>query len=127
MHNNDSKDLFLNEIKSQKYIDNYIDKWLKLGTADKPYVECDICGYVSNASIHQHLLIPKEYNVNYNENRIMHLCANCNYELRALIAKHEFEMSPETVSRISEGAFLELKEKKKHYREMNGSLDRIVV
>ncbi len=127
MQNNNSKERFVNEIKNEKYIDNYIDKWLKLETMDKPYVGCDICGYVSNASIHQHLLIPKEFNINSGENRIMHLCANCNYELQALISKHDLEMSDETALRISEDAFEKLKEKKKHYREMNRNLDRIEV
>lgn len=111
------------QIKSKKYIDSYIEKWLKLETLDKPYVECEVCGYASNASIHQHLLTPEEYNPG--SNRILHLCENCNYELLALINK--FEKTPENITHICEEAFEKLKEMKKHYREMNKSLERIEI
>ncbi len=117
---------FADEIKNKKYIDSYIDKWLKLDTLDKPYVECEICGYASNASIHQHLLIPKEFHINSNKNRIMHLCANCYYELRALMDKYN-GMSPEKMPQLCEEAFEKLKDKKKHYKEANQSLGRVEV
>lgn len=114
---------FAEEIKSKKYIDSYLEKWMKLETLDKPYVECEGCGYASNASIHQRLLVPREYNSG--SNKILHLCANCNYELLALIDK--FEKTPENITQICEQAFEKLKEKKKHYREMNNSLERIEI
>ncbi|HEY9245993.1 MAG TPA: hypothetical protein VIO11_04015 [Candidatus Methanoperedens sp.] len=119
---------FADELRKNKYIDNYIDRWLKLETTDKPYVECEICGYISNASIHQHLLIPDEIrfeNISPGDNRIMHLCSNCNYELRALIDR--YRPGPENIKQISEDAFEKLKEKKKQYREMNQKLDRIEI
>ncbi len=97
---------FADEIKNKKYIDSYIDKWLKLDTLDKPYVECEICGYASNASIHQH--------------------ANCDYELRALMDKYN-EKSPEKMPQLCEEAFEKLKDKKKHYKEANQSLGRVEV
>ncbi len=124
MQNRNNKVQFADEIRNKKYIDNYIDKWLKLETVDRPYVECEICGYVSNASIHQHLLIPEEFSPG--DNRIMHLCANCNYELRALIDKY-IGMSPEKIPQICQEAFEKLKDKKKNYREMNQRLERIEV
>src|SRR5574341_1036311 len=114
MQNRNNKVQFADEIRNKKYIDNYIDKWLKLETIDRPYVECEICGYVSNASIHQHLLIPEEFSPG--DNRIMHLCANCNYELRALIDKY-IGMPPEKIPQICQEAFEKLKDKKKNYRE----------
>ncbi len=119
---------FADEIKNKKYIDDYIDKWLRLDTLDKPYVECEICGYVSNASIHQHLLIPEDFGSNPGDNRITHLCANCNYELRALVDKQRhIEPAPERIPRICEGAFENLKDKKKHYMEANQNLERVEV
>jgi len=120
------KTQFANDIKSTKYIDDYIGKWLKLETLDKPYVECEICGYVSNASIHQHLLVPQEFGIN-TDNRIIHLCSNCNYELRAMMDRRRREITPQTIRRICEQVFEDLKDKKKRYREMNQSLERIEV
>lgn len=119
--------ILANEIKNKKYIDNYIEKWLNQETLDRPYVECEICGYGSNASIHQHLLIPKEFSSNSNNNRIIHLCANCYYEHRALIDRHHFEMTPERAQRICEEAFEKLTDKKKQHREINQNLERIEV
>ncbi len=113
------------EIKNKKHIDNYIERWLKLETLDKPYVECEICGYISNASIHQHLLIPEKFGSNSPNNRIIHLCANCNYELGALIDK--YRIKPEEIPQMCEEAFEKLKEKKKHYREANQKLERIEI
>lgn len=113
------------ELKNKNYIDNYVDRWLKLDALDKPQVECEICGYVSNASIHQHLLIPEESG-HSEDNRILHLCANCYDELRALIAKHRIVAS-EGIPQICGDAFERLKEKKKHYREANKSLERIEI
>lgn len=115
------------EIKNKKYIDNYIGKWLELKTTDKPYVECEICGYVSNASIQQHLLIPGEFELNSNDNRIIHLCANCHYELRALIDKYNTGMMPEKMPQICEMAFEKLREKKKLHRDMNKNMGGIEI
>jgi hypothetical protein len=117
---------FADEIKNKKYIDSYIDKWLKLDTLDKPYVECEICGYASNASIHQHLLVPEEFVSGSSNNRILHLYANCYYELRALMDKYN-GMSPEKMPQLCEEAFEKLKDKKKHYKEANQSLGRVEV
>lgn len=117
---------FADEIKNKKYIDSYIDKWLKLDTLDKPYVECEICGYASSASIHQHLLVPEEFGSNSSNNRILHLCANCYHELRALMDKYN-EKSPEKMPQLCEEAFEKLKDKKKHYKEANQSLGRVEV
>lgn len=119
---------FADEIKNKKYIDNYIDKWLKLNTLDKPYVECEICGYISNASIHQHLLIPEDFGSNPGDNRIIHLCANCHYELRALIDKQRhIETAPERIPGMCEEGFEKLRDKKKRYRDVNKSLERVEV
>ncbi len=116
---------FKAELRNKKYIDNYVEKWLKLETLDKPYVECEICGYTSNASIHQHLLMPEE--LDSDSNRILHLCANCDYEFRALIDKYQFKMAFQRIPQIYEEAFEELKDKKKRYREMHQSMDRIEI
>ncbi len=126
MMQNANKIKFADEMKNKKYIDSYIDKWLKLDTLDKPYVECEICGYASNASIHQHLLVPEEFVSNSSNNRILHLCANCYYELRALMDKYN-GMSPEKMPQVCEGAFEKLKDKKKQYKEANQSLGRVEV
>ncbi len=115
---------FKAELKNKKYIDNYVEKWLKLETLDKPYVECEICGYISNASIHQHLLIPQE--LDSDNNRIIHLCANCDYEFRALIDKYQFKR-PQRIPQMYEEAFEELKDKKKRYREMHQSMERVEI
>jgi hypothetical protein len=120
MHNHKQ---FTAELKKNRYIDNYIDKWLKLDTLDKPYVECEICGYASNASIHQHLLIPKEFDSS--DNRILHLCANCNYELRALIDRMGTE--PERITQICKDAFEKLTDMKKPYKEKYRDLVRIEI
>lgn len=114
------------EIKDKKYIDNYIEKWLNLGTLDKPYVECEICGYISNASIHQHLLVPEELVPDSSDNRILHLCSNCNYELRALIDRH-LRVAPEMIQQVCEEAFNRLKDMKKQYRDAHKNLERIEV
>ncbi|VVB89913.1 Uncharacterised protein [uncultured archaeon] len=127
MQSRNNKVQFADEIKKKKYIDNYIDKWLKLETVDRSYVECDICGYVSNASIHQHLLVPEKFDSDPNNNRIIHLCANCDYELRAMIERTNFKLAPEMIVQICEEAFEKLKEKKKRYREMHLSMERIEV
>ncbi len=121
-----SKARLAEEIRNKKYIDNYIDKWLKLDTLYNPYVECEICGYISNASIHQHLLIPKEFDTNQGNNRIIHLCANCHYELRALMDRYN-EIAPEKIPRMCEEAFEKLRDKKKRYRDVNKSLERVEV
>lgn len=127
MQSSDRKVRFADEIKNKKYIDNYINRWLKLETLDRPYVECEICGYASNASIHQHLLIPEGSGSKSSNNRIVHLCANCHYELRALIDKHSIEIVQERRPQIYDEAFEELRDKKKHYREMNQRLERIEI
>ncbi len=114
------------EIRDKKYIDNYIEKWLNLEAPDKPYVECEICGYVSNASIHQHLLIPEELVPNSSDNRILHLCSNCNYELRALIDRN-LRVAPEMIQQVCEEAFNRLKDMKKQYRDAHKNLERIEV
>lgn len=124
MQNSSDRDQLASELKDKKYIDNYIDRWLKLETLDKPQVECEICSYVSNACIHQHLLIPEELG-HSDDNRILHLCANCHDELRALIAKHRIVAS--NISQICGDAFERLKEKKKHHREANKNLERIEI
>lgn len=125
---NRNKSHFADEIRSKKYIDNYIGRWLKLNTLDKPYVECEVCGYVSNASIHQHLLVPEDFGSNPGDNRITHLCANCHYELRALIDRHRhIETGIERIPQICEEAFEKLKDKKKHYRKANQNLERVEV
>ncbi len=116
---------FTDELKKNKYIDSYIDKWLKLDTLDKPFVECEICGYASNASIHQHLLVPKEFNSS--DNRILHLCANCNYELRALIDKYRTGTEHEIVLQICRDALEKLTEMKKPYKEKYQNLVRIEI
>ncbi len=116
---------FAAEIRNKKYIDNYVEKWLKLETLDKPYVECEICGYASNASIHQHLLIPEE--LDSDSNRIIHLCANCDYEFRALIDKCQLKMSSQRIPQMYEEAFEELRYIKKRYREIHQSMDRIEI
>ncbi len=120
----EDKATFVAGIKNRKYIDNYIEKWLKLETLDKPYVECEICGYISNASIHQHLLMPEELDAK--NNRIIHLCANCDYEFRALIDKYQFKR-PQRIPQMYEEAFEKLKDKKKRYREMHQSLERVEI
>jgi len=125
MQNRSNRDQLASELKSKKYIDNYIDRWLKLETLDKPQVECEICSYVSNASIHQRLLIPEEFGYS-DDNRILHLCANCYHELRALIDKHRIVAS-EGMPQICGEAFERLREKKKHYREVHKSLERIEI
>jgi hypothetical protein len=112
------------EIRDKKYIDNYIEKWLNLEALDKPYVECEICGYISNASIHQHLLVPEELVPNSSDNRILHLCSNCNYELRALIDRH-LKVMPDKIQQVCEEAFNSLKEMKKQYRDANKNLEGI--
>lgn len=118
-----SRSEFSDEIRGKKYIDNYIERWLKLENIDKPYVECEICGYVSNASIHQHL-IPEEFGLDSGNNRIAHLCANCYHELRALIDRHKL-LTQERGERMCEEAFKELTGMKKHYRDANKSLNRV--
>jgi hypothetical protein len=123
MQNSNDKARFASGIKNKKYIDNYIEKWLKLETLDKPFVECEVCGYASNASIHQHLLIPEEYCLNPGNNRIIHLCANCYYEFRAMIDRYNIEKVPERY----EEAFEKLKDKKKHYREMHQNIERVEI
>lgn len=115
------------EIRDKKYIDNYIEKWLNLKALDKPYVECEICGYISNASIHQHLLVPEELVPNSSDNRILHLCSNCNYELRALIDRQLTGAAPEIIQQVCEEAFNRLKDMKKQYKDAYKSLDRIEV
>ncbi len=125
MHSNKDKARFAAEIKNKKYIDNYIEKWLNLQTLDNPYVECEICGYMSNASIHQQLLIPEESGLNPDDNRILHLCSNCYDELRALINRNNTQR--ESIQQICENAFEELKDKKKHYRDAHKNLERIEV
>ncbi len=72
------------------------------------------------------LLIPEELSSNPGNNRIIHLCANCHYELRALIDKYN-EIAPERIALICEEAFEKLRDKKKHYREVNQSLERVEV
>lgn len=114
-------------IKNKKYINNYIEKWLRLDQVDKPYVECEICRYGSNASIHQHLLIPKEYGLYPDNNRILHLCSNCYYELRALMDKHSIVPEGLDIPQMCEKAFEELMDKKKPYREVHKNLERIVI
>ncbi len=121
----DDKASFKAGLKNKKYIDNYIEKWLKLETLDKPYVECEICGYASNACIHQHLLIPEK--PDSDSNRIIHLCANCDYEFRALIDKYHLKNSPERIPQMYEEAFEELRDKKKRYREMYQSVERVEI
>lgn len=127
MQSRNDKARFAAEIKNKKYIDNYIGKWLELEATDKPYVECEICGYVSNSSIHQHLLVPVEFELNSDNNRIIHLCANCHYELRALIDKYNITTVPEKMPQMCEDAFEKLRDKKKHYRDMNKNLDGIEI
>ncbi len=122
MQNN--KNQFASEIKNKKYIDNYIEKWLKLETLDEPYVECEICGYASNASIHQHLF-PQEFGLNSGDSQIVHLCANCYHELRALIDK--YDIVQERTSQMYGEAFENLKKKKKHYRDANKNLKRVEI
>jgi len=122
-----NKSRLANEIKKKIYIDNYIDKWLKMEALDKPYVKCEICGYTSNACIHQHLLVPEELGSDSGENRIIHLCANCNDELRTLIYNYQSRIVTEEKDQVHEMAFEKLKDKKKHYREMNERLERIEV
>jgi hypothetical protein len=124
MQNRNDKARFAAGINNKKYIDNYIEKWLKLDTLDKPYVECEICGYISNASIHQHLLVPEK--LDSSSNRIIHLCANCEYEFRALVDKHQL-MTPERIPQMYEEAFEKLKDKKKRYREMHQSIERVEI
>lgn len=125
MQNRSDKAQFAAEIKNKKYIDGYIEKWLKLDY--KPYVECEICGYSSNASIHQHLLVPKEFGLDPGNNQIIHLCANCNYELRALIDKYRMDMEPEKIFQACGDAFEKLKEIKKYYNEINKNAKRIEI
>ncbi|KCZ72667.1 hypothetical protein ANME2D_01098 [Candidatus Methanoperedens nitroreducens] len=128
MQNQNDRARFAAKIKNKKYIDNYIEKWLELKTLDRPYVECEICGYRSNASIHQHLLIPEEFGLDSSsDNRIIHMCANCHYELRALIDRQHIGMVPERLLQVCEGAFENLKDKKKHYMAANQSLEGIEV
>ncbi|SNQ62164.1 hypothetical protein [Candidatus Methanoperedens nitratireducens] len=115
------------EIKDKKYIDNYIEKWLNLEAPDKPYIECEICGYISNASIHQHLLAPEELVPNSGDNRILHLCSNCNYELRTLIDRHLTGVVPGMIQQVCEEAFNRLKDMKKQYRDAHKNLERIEV
>lgn len=115
------------EIRNKKYIDNYLEKWLNQGATDKPYVECEICGYASNASIHQHLLVPKEFVPDPGSNRLLHLCANCYYEHRAIIDRHRAGMVPEKIQQVCEDAFERLKDRKKNYRDANKNLERIEV
>ncbi len=115
------------EIRDKKYIDNYIEKWLNLEAPDKPYVECEICGYASNASIHQHLLVPEELVPDSSDNRILHLCSNCNYELRAIIDRHLTGVVPEMIEQVCKEAFDRLKDMKKQYRDANKNLERIEV
>lgn len=113
------------EIRGKKYIDNYIEKWLNLEAPDKPYVECEICGYISNASIHQHLLVPEELVPNSSDNRILHLCSNCNYELCALIDRYLIEVAPGMIEQVCKEAFDRLKDMKKQYRDANKNLEGI--
>lgn len=124
---NRSRTRLADEIKNKKYLDSYVDKWLKLDTLDKPYVECEICGYASNASIHQHLLVPEELSQDPANNRIIHLCANCHYELRAIMDRQRIGTAPEKIPQVCGDAFEMLKEKKKRYREMHQSMERIEV
>ncbi len=124
---NDNRIKLADEIKNKKYLDSYVDKWLKLDTLDKPYVECEICGYASNASIHQHLLVPEEFSPDPAGNRIIHLCANCHYELRAIMDRQRIGTAPEKIQQVCEDSFEMLKEKKKRYMEMNQSLGMVEV
>lgn len=126
MQSRSDKAQFTSEIKNAKYIDNYIGKWLNLETLDNPYVECEICGYVSNASIHQRLF-PKEFGLNSENNRIVHLCANCYYELHALLDKQSTTAAPERILQMCEDAFERLKDKKKNYRDITKNLERIEI
>ncbi|HLB71252.1 MAG: hypothetical protein OIN88_12510 [Candidatus Methanoperedens sp.] len=126
MQNSTDKDRLAAKIRNKKYIDDYIDRWLKLETLDKPYVECEICSYISNASIHQHMIIPEELGSNPNNNRIIHLCANCYYEFRALIDRY-IGISRERIPQMCEEAFEKLKDKKKNYRDMNRNLERVEI
>ncbi len=127
MQNRSDKARLADEIKDKKYIDGYIEKWLKLDNLDKPYVECEICGYASNASIHQHLLVPKEFGSDSGNNQIIHLCANCNYELRALIDKYRMAMEPEKIFQACMDAFEKLKDMKKNYKDINKNAKRIEI
>ncbi len=127
MQNRSDKARLADEIKNKKYIDGYIEKWLKLDNLDMPYVECEICGYASNASIHQHLLVPKEFCLDSGNNQIIHLCANCNYELRALIDKYRMGMEPEKIFQTCMDAFEKLKDMKKNYKDINKNAKRIEV
>lgn len=126
MQSRSDKAQFTSEIRNTQYIDNYIERWLNLETLDNPYVECEICGYVSNASIHQRLF-PKEFGLNSENNRIVHLCANCYYELHALIDKQSITAAPERILQMCEDAFEKLKDKKKHYRDVNKNIERIEI
>jgi hypothetical protein len=126
MQSRSDKTRFTSEIKNTKYIDDYIGRWLKLEALDDPYVECEICGYVSNASIHQRLF-PEEFGSNSKNNRIVHLCANCCYELHALIDKQSIAAAPERMLQMCEDAFERLKGKKKHYKDANKNLERIEI
>lgn len=126
MQSRSDKAQFTSEIKNTEYIDNYIERWLISETLDNPYVECEICGYVSNASIHQRLF-PKEFGLNSKNNRIVHLCANCYYELQALIDKQSIAAAPEKILLMCEDAFEKLKGKKKHYKDVNKNLERIEI
>ena len=127
MQNRDDRAKLAADIRSKKYIDNYIGKWLELETLDKPYVECEVCMYASNASIHQRLLIPEEFGVYSGDNRIIHLCANCNHELRALIDRQLAVMVQERIPQVCQEAFEKLKDLKKHYRDANKNLGRIEI
>ena len=127
MQSRNDKSRLAAEIKDKKYIDNYIEKWLNLGAPDKPYVECEICGYISNASIHQHLLVPEELVSNSTDNRILHLCSNCNYELRALIDRYLKVMMPDGIQQICEEAFGKLIDMKKQYKDAHKNLERIEI
>lgn len=126
MQSRSDKAQFTSEIKNTTYIDNYIERWLNLEKLDKPYVECEICGYVSNASIHQRLF-PKEFGLNSENNRIVHLCANCYYELHALIDKQSIAAAPERILQMCEDAFEKLKDTKKNYRDVNKNIERIEI
>lgn len=127
MQNRSDKARLADELKNKKYIDGYIEKWLKLDNLDKPYVECEICGYASNASIHQHLLVPKEFGLDSDNNQIIHLCANCDYELRALIDKYRMAMKPEKIFQACMDAFEKLKDMKKNYKDINMNAKRIEI
>jgi hypothetical protein len=127
MKNRSDKEMLSDELMNKKYIDDYIEKWLKMDDVDRPYVVCEVCSYASNASIHQHLLVPEEFRPDSNRNQILHLCSNCYYEHRALIDKYRLMKPQENIHQVCEEAFGDLKDMKKRYSEMNKTLERVEI